>query len=580
MHYLVLVLCLIFAYLSGSIPFGYLYAKRATGNKHFDIRDWGSANIGFTNVWKVLGIKIGLPVLAADILKGALPVLLCKALFGEYWGALALILAALGHNLSIYFFLLEKEFSGGKAVATSLGGILVLQPIIALVALIVWAIVLKTSKYMSVASLSATLASFVCAIALGKGSFWYVFFGVIFLGISFTHWRNIGRLINGIEPKITENRGAGGLDPRKRISAFLLHPITMEDIRQMVPWLVDLLDKKVISERDIRRIIRHCPVSESAQVMGIKTLNGFEGVILLFVIPLLPDQIKDPRYSNVLMAMLKAGIIQAQRRGAPVVTFGALLSTVGNGGADLQEWATARGLTIKVDNGAAFTVASTLMMLENIGGRSLSEQNVAIIGATGYIAGTLSRSLTGSFEPKSLTHYVRDERKITDPDARAKCINSADLSGLIEADIVICLTSSPKCIITLENCHFLKQGAIILDVAVPADFDDAVLTIRPDVKLVRCGLIGLPGDDIELRIDLHFGSFQRNGKTIPCVPACMAQGAMLSWANPEDLVHASTGKRIRTEDIEFFVKFAEETGVEVVPSQLVEQDVFQGVVAK
>lgn len=331
MQTLFLFLCLLGAYLCGSIPFGYWFAKKAKG-KHFDIRDWGSSNIGFTNVWKVLGLRIGLPVLIADILKGFVPVYACKILFGETWGAVALILSALGHARSIFFFWKEGVFSGGKAVATLLGGLLALEPIIALIALCVWGIVLKTSKYMSIASLSGGLAAFASSIVLQKSPAWKIFFGLVFMSVVLTHMRNIVRLTNGIESKITADRGAGGYDCRRKTVAFGCHPVTMEDVKQMAPWLIRLMEKKVLTDRDVRRIIRYFPIQECDQITGIKTLNRIEVTVLFLAIPLLPEQIKDPKFGKILDAMIKAAIVQAQRMGATVFVLGALLSTEGNGG--------------------------------------------------------------------------------------------------------------------------------------------------------------------------------------------------------------------------------------------------------
>lgn len=578
MYVYILILCLLGAYLCGSIPFGYLFAKRAKG-KEFDIRDWGSSNIGFTNVWKVLGLKIGLPVLFADVLKGLIPVLVCKYLFGEVWGAVALLLAALGHARSVYFFWREGVFSGGKAVATFLGGILALQPAIALFALVVWGIVLKKSEYMSVASISAGLAAFLGSVALtliyNRGPFWNVILGLVCLAIICTHWRNIGRLIKGIESKITENRGAGDLDPKKKIVAFALHPLDMDDVGQMAPWLIRFLRKKVFTERDVRRIIRYFPVLESDLITGVKTLDGCEVTVLFIAIPLLPKQIKDPAYSKVLEAMLRAAAVQAQRRGAVILTLGALLSTEGNGGADLQKWATKRGLTITIDNGAPLTIAATIKMIETVVHRPLKECVVATVGASGIIGGTLVRQLARQEIAKSLIAIARSEKKIEG--LKTLLFTSTALEGLREADVVIFTTSSPDYIITKENCHFLKKGAVIIDVAVPRDVDDKVLELRPDLLIYRSGLVVLPGEP-SLAIDLHFGTVVRNGREVKLVPACLAGGVAMAAAGKYE--HACTGAMIRWETISFFLDAIEMQGFEIVISKVSEPELFGRVVVK
>lgn len=567
-------LFLLNAYLCGSLPFGYFFAKKVKG-KYFDIRDWGSSNIGFTNVWKVLGLKIGLPVLIADILKGFVPVLLCRLFFGEVWGGIALLLAALGHARSIYFFWKEGVFSGGKAVATLLGGTFALQPVVAIVALVVWGVVLKFSKYMSVASLSGGLIAFVSSLLLRQGLYWNIIFGLVFLAVVFTHMRNIGRLIQGIEPKITENRGAGGLDPKKKIVAFGVHPLSMLDVKQMAPWLIRLLEKKVITERDIRRIIRYLPIIESDQITGIKTKDGCEITVLFLSIPLMPDQIKDPSaYSRILYAMLKAATVQAQRRGATVFTLGALLSTERNGGEELQKWAIDRGLTIKIDNGATYTIAATLAALERETRKPLSECTLATIGASGFIGGTIVRLVARQNKTKVQLAYARDDRKMEGLKNLATLLSSDDLAGLSEADIVILSTSSPDFIITPQNCHVLKENAVVLDVAAPADFDDEVLKLRPDIKLVRCGLISLPGEP-EWKIDLHFGSIKKQSREVKLVPACLAQCTILAATG--EYKYAATGAIIRQADVDFFTEAAERLGYEIITSEVSESEVFKRV---
>ena len=124
----VAVLAVLGGYLAGSIPFGYLvaYAKRG-----IDIRTVGSGNLGATNVGRTLGFRYFLLVLLLDLLKGFLPTLGFPLLLTRLTGScpvdlpvLLALAAILGHNFPIYL-----GFRGGKGVATSLGGVLALDPI-------------------------------------------------------------------------------------------------------------------------------------------------------------------------------------------------------------------------------------------------------------------------------------------------------------------------------------------------------------------------------------------------------------------------------------------------------------------
>ena len=149
------VLFLVISYLIGSIPFGLLLGKVFKG---IDIREYGSGNIGSTNAIRVLGKKVGYLVFLCDVLKGMLVIIILKILDSTgvwttpisfiFYGAAAII----GHSFSIFL-----EFKGGKAVATSLGVVLILTPIPAIACLIIFGIILFTTGYVSLASTGATL---------------------------------------------------------------------------------------------------------------------------------------------------------------------------------------------------------------------------------------------------------------------------------------------------------------------------------------------------------------------------------------------------------------------------------------
>lgn len=207
---------MIIAYLIGSIPFGVILGKLICKK---DIRQYGSKNIGTTNAIRVLGKKVGYLVFFCDVFKGMLVMIIVKILASTniwinpneidifYYGAAAI----LGHCFSIFL-----KFKGGKAVATSLGVVLFLTPIPAIVCLIVFAIVFYTTKYVSLASTGATFAVLITTWIL------YIFgikdvtnFGLYFIAkpslivailysvlaavILLRHIKNYKRLLNGTE---------------------------------------------------------------------------------------------------------------------------------------------------------------------------------------------------------------------------------------------------------------------------------------------------------------------------------------------------------------------------------------------
>jgi acyl phosphate:glycerol-3-phosphate acyltransferase len=154
---LALLSIFLLAYVAGATPFGYLVARWK--GKGMDIRQHGSGNIGATNVIRVLGKKIGLPVFAMDVLKGLLPVLAAKAWCGQSgfdptWAALLAALGSvLGHNFTFWL-----GFKGGKGIATSAGAMLAVMPVALGVAVLAWLILFQTTRYVAVASIAAGAA--------------------------------------------------------------------------------------------------------------------------------------------------------------------------------------------------------------------------------------------------------------------------------------------------------------------------------------------------------------------------------------------------------------------------------------
>ena len=185
------------AYLLGSIPFAYIAGKLTRG---IDLREHGSRNLGATNVYRVLGFRIALPVLILDAAKGALPVLLLPARTAsphpELWALAYGIAAILGHARPV--FLLWK--GGGKGVATACGVFLALAPLATFVSLLAFAITFFVSGYVSLGSLvSAVVLVIALLVRSGPRSPVFLVGVVVALFVFWTHRANIGRLRRGEE---------------------------------------------------------------------------------------------------------------------------------------------------------------------------------------------------------------------------------------------------------------------------------------------------------------------------------------------------------------------------------------------
>jgi len=221
--YIIFAPAIIGAYLLGSIPFGLLIAK-AHGK---DLRSIGSGNIGATNVSRALGRKWAYICFVLDVLKGMVPMLATSILVSRYsildehrassieyqvmlWLWLATgCTAILGHIFPIYV-----KFKGGKGVATSFGVALGLWPyytICASFAVAIWVVVVLIWRYVSLASIAASVTFplvLILAIVLRPGwefvSLWPLLIAatVIPLMVIIRHRENIKRLLAGTESKI------------------------------------------------------------------------------------------------------------------------------------------------------------------------------------------------------------------------------------------------------------------------------------------------------------------------------------------------------------------------------------------
>jgi len=189
------------SYLIGSVPSGLVIGKL----KGIDVREYGSGNIGTTNVLRTLGARYGAIVLIADVLKGVVAVLLARYIIETPTGEMAAGFAAVaGHDWSLFL-----KFKGGRGVATSLGGLLPMAmpaPLSGVVGLAVFVLVVLGSRYVSLASIVGSLSAVVAmAVFLGLGRVpwqYLVYIGVVVALIVYQHRDNISRLLSGTESKL------------------------------------------------------------------------------------------------------------------------------------------------------------------------------------------------------------------------------------------------------------------------------------------------------------------------------------------------------------------------------------------
>jgi glycerol-3-phosphate acyltransferase PlsY len=195
-------LAILFAYLLGSLSFGYLLGKKLRG---VDVRRLGSGSSGATNILRTLGTGPAIVVLLLDVGKGIAAVYLAKLLDGSPMIImLAGIAVVAGHNWPIMF-----GFRGGRGVATSMGVLLGLAPGVILTAFLAGSLVIALTRYVSLGSIVGSILIPVLMV-LFRFPPEYILFGTALC--AFAVWRhkaNIRRLLNGTESKLGERVSTG-----------------------------------------------------------------------------------------------------------------------------------------------------------------------------------------------------------------------------------------------------------------------------------------------------------------------------------------------------------------------------------
>jgi len=193
---------IVLAYLIGSFPTGYILVKAVKG---IDIREVGSGSTGATNVKRVLGTKAYIFVMFVDALKGLLPVLAAKYIEVKIGftaqlhilPVLVAVAAIMGHSKSIFL-----KFTGGKSVASGVGTILGLNPVVGLITIISWMVLTYFTKIVSISSIIVVLLTPVWMFVFKQPLSYVIYCLIGALYIVYLHKENIKRLLSGSENKI------------------------------------------------------------------------------------------------------------------------------------------------------------------------------------------------------------------------------------------------------------------------------------------------------------------------------------------------------------------------------------------
>ena len=202
------ILMAVIAYAIGSVNFSVILSKKMAG---FDVRERGSGNAGTTNMLRSVGKGPAALTLILDILKGVVAILIAKFIVGNIASEantailvqIAGFFAVVGHTFPVFF-----GFKGGKGVATSLGILLVMNPLIGGICLVFALVVMALTRMVSLGSIMAAILFPVLTIFITDSyiadGYNYIIFGIAMaVLVIFNHRSNIKRLYNGQENKLS-----------------------------------------------------------------------------------------------------------------------------------------------------------------------------------------------------------------------------------------------------------------------------------------------------------------------------------------------------------------------------------------
>lgn len=185
----------VLGHVCGSVPSGLWLVQAFHG---IDIRNYGSKNIGTTNVFRTVGPKAAVLVLIADAFKGILAVGIMSYFFhNPLLDVVTALGALLGHNYSLFL-----GFKGGKGVATALGLLIFMMPKVAVASFGIWLVCVLLTRYVSLGSIMAAIFTPPLAWYLGYPSAYVIFSVVAAFFVVLRHKENIHRLLTGTESKI------------------------------------------------------------------------------------------------------------------------------------------------------------------------------------------------------------------------------------------------------------------------------------------------------------------------------------------------------------------------------------------
>ena len=510
-------------------------------------------NLGVENLMRFVGAGTVLASFTVDVLKG----FAVLALFaGNPWAALGVYA---GHLYPLTW-LSYGEVPRGRGSGVSLGVLVGLwtyagAPLWTILApLVVYAALLTWSRYVTLATV-AGLLTFAFATTSQDAPLTIVG-GLIFILGLWRHKVGLARILDQTEPKLGAPPPVRGADPNVVTAAFMLHPLTLDDVWQpgSLRWLGFLGRRGVVPLPLIRRAVRLLRPQKQSELRGVRLADGRELRVMLISGPLLPDQIR--RYPEEATRLAIQGARLAHELGAEAFGLGAFWSTVGEKGLKVQEAVP----EIHITNGGAYTAATVkaavpglLKRFEAEGG-ALPLSSAAVVGANGVVAFGVARTIAPEVARLILVGKNKERLERSAKTLRRKYPSthietSVEIAACDSADLIFTATSDPKSVLFAQH---VKPGAWIFDLGRPADVDESVREV-PGVHIIPGGVVRPPGE-LRSLLDLHFGDGM--------VPACMAETMIMSATRA--FHRKSLGNVTKGADIDFYLREGARLGFEIV----------------
>jgi acyl-phosphate glycerol 3-phosphate acyltransferase len=469
-------LALTVGFLIGSLPLGSLFIRLTTGR---EAKDFSAHNLGVENVLHFIGATVAIASFLLDVLK-AFAVL---SLF--YWLDVGMLYPALGVYLGHLFplpFRKRLELPRGRGNGILLGifaAWLVFQTApwwLIAIPLLTYAGFLLATRYVALGTLAGLLALFIAALSTQQA---VTLSAGFLLGVAtWRHRNSIARIFDRTEPMLGEPPSVRGRNPKVVLAAFMIHPITVQDLWQprSQRWLGRLVTRGWLRERWLLRFLPHLNPRVQDEISGIKLKDGRELRVLLIGGPMLPEQIRRDEKLAVRMAIKGAKLARA--RGAEAFGLGAFWSTVGNKGVDVQNAVP----DIAITNGGAYTAGTVkaavpgLLKSFALEGGNLRQSCAAVVGANGVVAFGVARMIASEVAEviligRDFNRLERSAESLRAKHPNTRITTSTEIAACAEADLIFTATSDPQPV--LFPLH-VKPGAWIFDLGRPADVDESV----------------------------------------------------------------------------------------------------------